>query len=200
MMDSQENRLWINPLTNEISSVQDDAHDEELTLHHARERLWDLIRETPWLDWQLLTKRPENICSMMSHGEWKNVWLGTSIENQEYTWRVDALQEVREVIQVPVLFVSAEPLLGPIDFGNTLQGIQWLISGGESGGNARPIYLDWVWSIMYQCQDAKCAFFNKQFGSVAMINDESEWTLEDAKGGDITEFPIDLQVREFPNL
>jgi protein gp37 len=155
----------------------------------ARAMLWDLIHVTPWLDWQLLTKRPENFVRYLPHdwgNGWPNVWLGTTIENQDM-----AIKRVPLLLQVPaaVRFLSCEPLLGPVDLtaidacgedpgysaltcsgpeeGTLLTTIDWVIVGGESGHGARPMHPEWARSIRDQCQAAGVAFFFKQWG---------EWT------------------------
>jgi len=97
------------------NSFSDWAEDHP-QLDPVRERMWELIRATPNLDWLLLTKRPENIATMMPEGFWPNVWLGTSAENQHYfNTRVPIL--IEHTKRVPVLFVSVEPMLGPVDVG-----------------------------------------------------------------------------------
>jgi protein gp37 len=97
------------------ASFADVFEDNDSLIPH-RERLWEVIAETPQLDWLVLTKRTENIREMMPDRFWPNVWLGTSAENQHYyNTRVPIL--IENTSRVPVLFVSAEPLLGPIDLG-----------------------------------------------------------------------------------
>jgi protein gp37 len=87
------------------------------------------------------------------------IWLGTSIENDRYTWRADHLRQTPAAVR----FISLEPLLGPVPSLN-LDGIDWVITGGESGPNARPIEADWVRDIRDRCQEAGVAFFHKQWG------------------------------------
>jgi protein gp37 len=100
------------------ASFADVFEDNDSLIPH-RERLWEVIAETPQLDWLVLTKRPENIHEMMPDRFWPNVWLGTSAENQHYyNTRVPIL--IENTRRVPVLFVSAEPLLGPIDLSKWL--------------------------------------------------------------------------------
>ncbi len=187
---------------------------EPFRLEHARKQLWKLVRQTPHLIWQILTKRPDNVRSMMPEGTWPNVWLGVSVENQEYTWRMDCLQDACDNhLSVPVKFVSAEPLLGPILFGGALPAFRWVIVGGESGGKARECDLAWARSIRDQCRDAKVACFVKQLGgnrvesgSIHEVGSHLTFhgsyslnLITDNKGGNIAEWPEDLKVREFPN-
>lgn len=128
-----------------------------------RQRLWGLIDETPWLDWQVLTKRPEYILEMIPE-RWldappSNVWYGASVGISDTTWRIDALREVPAVVR----FLSVEPLLGPLP-DLDLEGISWVIAGGESGPRARPMHIDWVRGIRDQVVAAGIPFFFKQWG------------------------------------
>ncbi|MDQ3401302.1 MAG: phage Gp37/Gp68 family protein [Chloroflexota bacterium] len=146
-----------------------DVFEEHLELDPWRRRLWTLIEETPMLDWQLLTKRPENVAAMVPwrHRWPANVWIGTSIENARHTFRANILRELPASIR----FISAEPLLGslflngkpnrqPLD----LDGIDWVIAGGESGPRFRPLNLEWVRELRDACLDASIPFFYKQQG------------------------------------
>jgi len=123
--------------------------------------------------YQILTKRPsrlvntdltekitERIYQITGNTSWpSHIWLGVSVENNAYVWRADALRKV----PVSVRFISAEPLLGPLD-ALRLEGIHWLISGGESGPGHRSCDPDWVRSLRDRCQDEGVAFFHKQWG------------------------------------
>lgn len=164
-----------------------------VTLNDVRIRLFELIEQTPALDWQLLTKRPENVMDMVPP-EWyeafpPNVWLGTSCEDQK-----TADERIPHLLQCPaaVRFLSCEPLLGPIDLSDIERGnpntgynpltghmwggipggedwfpnqrIGWVICGGESGPNARPMHPDWARSLRDQCQAAGVPYFFKQWG------------------------------------
>lgn len=137
---------------------------EERAPKSEQARLWNLIAETPHLDWQLLTKRPERIAACLPH-DWglgyQNVWLGTSVEDHRVLQRIEDLTQIPAVVR----FLSLEPLIGPLS-NLQLQGIQWAIVGGESGNGARPIQKDWVLDIREQCRDQEVAFFFKQWGGV----------------------------------
>ena len=127
-------------------------------------RLWQLIRLTPYLDWQLLTKRPQRIKQSLPddwNNGYPNVWLGTSVEDCRVVDRIDHLI----AIPATVRFLSLEPLIGPLP-DLPLKGIDWAIVGGESGPGARPIAEEWVINIREQCQRASVAFFFKQWGGV----------------------------------
>ena len=179
-----------------------DVFDNQVPTEWRRD-LWELIAETPHLTWLLLTKRPQNIARMLPNpgqhyprggpawGEgWSNVWLGTTVENQEAADR-----NIPALLAVPAVkrFLSCEPLLGPIRlddvctgyyFTNVLNGaiwhedadgythgrdnkgqrIDWVIAGGESGPNARPSHPDWFRSLRDQCAAADVPFLFKQWG------------------------------------
>lgn len=145
-------------------------------LNEWRLDLFELINHTPNLIWQLLTKRPENVNPFLDlYGLTlpDNVWIGTSVENQE-----QAEKRIPELVKVmaKVRFLSMEPLLGAVDLAclgifpfhgkvmNLPSCIDWVIVGGESGPNARPLHPDWVRSIRDQCVEAGVPFFFKQWG------------------------------------
>jgi protein gp37 len=110
---------------------------------------------------QVLTKRPERMAAFCAaRGDpAPNVWLGTSIENNRWAGRADALRETPAAVR----FVSAEPLLGPLERLN-LDALAWLIVGGESGGGYRPVEAEWVRDLRDRCQTAGVPFFFKQWG------------------------------------
>lgn len=146
-----------------------DVFEKRSELNEQRERLWTLIQATPWLDWLLLTKRPQNIASMIpwDDNHWpKNVWLGTTVENQ-----VLAEQRLPHLLKhnASVRFLSCEPLLGAINLEpwinhKILHRIDWVIAGGESGPGARPMHPDWAKKLLKQCQESKISFHFKQWG------------------------------------
>ncbi len=123
-----------------------------------------------------------------------NIWVGTTVENKLVAQsRISALNEIPARIR----FLSCEPLLenlGALD----LSGIGWIITGGESGKNARPCNLDWMSDLVSQCQQENVAVFVKQMGSFSIINGEKY--LVKGKGADIGEFPPDLQIQQFPRF
>lgn len=143
-----------------FSSSMCDVFEDHPTITEQRERLWQLIRETPNLHWQLLTKRPERIAENLP-ADWgvgyPNVWLGTSIENDDYVWRADHLRDIPAVVR----FVSYEPALGPLPSLN-LSGLDWIIYGGESGPGWRDHDLDWPREMRRRCEEAGVVFFYKQ--------------------------------------
>jgi protein gp37 len=145
-----------------------DVFEDYQALNLWRDRLWVLIDGTPWLDWLLLTKRPENISRMAPWGKkWpENVWLGATVENADY-----AEKRLPYLLKHPaaVRFLSCEPLLGPVDLrpwfnSNNLYPIDWVIAGGESGPEARAMHPDWAIRLLHQCQEAAIPFHFKQWG------------------------------------
>jgi protein gp37 len=137
---------------------------EDLTVW--KERLWNLIEATPDLDWLLLTKRPELVVIQVPWGQnWpRNVWLGTTAENQ--VWADRRLPELAR-IPAAVRFISAEPLLGPLDLSRWMSAIDWVITGGESGPKARPSSPSWFRDLMNQCMASNTPFHFKQWGDWA---------------------------------
>lgn len=202
--------------TRVFSASLSDWLDHEVPIEWLAQLL-DLIRKTPCLDWQLLTKRPQNWKDRLDNvldweplpkeddplhhlSDWildwyndkppANVWIGTSVENQEC-----ADERIPELLKIParVRFLSCEPLLGPVElddvplddrcFGpwegpkdNPLPGIRWVICGGESGHNARPMHPAWARSLRDQCKAADVPFLFKQWG---------EWVTELQSPNDI---------------
>jgi Bacteriophage protein gp37 len=113
-----------------------------------------------WHTFQILTKRPERAAELNKRLAWKpNIWMGTSVESKEYTSRIDHLRRT----DAQVRFLSVEPLLGPIPNMN-LEGIDWVIVGGESGHRARKLEEAWVTEIRDQCRESGVLFFFKQWG------------------------------------
>ncbi len=129
-----------------------------------RDEAWEIIRKCENLDWLILTKRPELIRDRLP-SDWgkgyPNVWLGTTIENQNQIKRLDILSKIPAVIH----FASAEPLLGPVHFGRRIQKLDWVITGCERAGKdkRRAMDEDWVRSIRDECDAAGVALFHKQY-------------------------------------
>lgn len=152
-----------------------------------RDDAWDIIKKTPHLTYQILTKRPDNIAERLPKdwGDgWENVWLGVSTENQSVADRFRTLYEIPAKLR----FVSAEPLLGPLDFGVYGKAVDWVIVGGESGPDARPMELEWARSIIKQCGYSNVPVFVKQLGGWPNKRDKPE------------EWPEDLRIQEFPKF
>lgn len=152
-----------------------DVFESRVDLNPQRARLWELIRQTPALDWLLLTKRPQNVARIAPWGaNWPvNVWLGTSVENQSL-----AEKRLPFLLKSPakVRFLSCEPLLGPLDLRkwfkrDGLYSIDWIIAGGESGASSRPMHPDWISSLLHQCTEFDVPFHFKQWGQWVPIQD-----------------------------
>ena len=192
----------------------------------ARLRLWALIEATPHLDWLLLTKRPQNVMGMIPDS-WRaemprNVWMGCTVENQEA-----AEERILALLEFPskVRFISQEPQVGAIDWArieilmsyrypegaylNALTGhmshndrftprlVDWIIVGGESGHNARPFDVAWARKTVEQCKAAGVPVFVKQLGANPWL-DGRPYAIESKKGGEMSELPEDLRLREVP--
>lgn len=149
---------WKQPQMIFVNSMSDLFH-EEVPLEYIL-RVFATMSKASWHTFQVLTKRSDRLLELDKELLWpENVWMGVSVENQSYTFRVDHLRETHAVIK----FLSLEPLLGPLANLN-LSGIHWVIVGGESGPGARPIQESWVLDIRDQCLDANIPFFFKQWG------------------------------------
>lgn len=189
MLNSKSKRLQIGPDGKWFVWESEMADREDLawvTIADIRRRLFDLIDATPNLDWILVTKRPENIRRMMPLCLCvrKNVWLMTSVESADQLHRIDTLKACRSL--TPVLGLSIEPLLGPMPtLGEYLDGIDWVIVGGESGRGARPCDVAWIRSVMHQCQQVGVpAVFIKQLGAnIVTRNDMIEDAFSDGRTG-----------------
>ncbi len=122
--------------------------------------IFSVMAETPRHTYQILTKRPERVVRLAARLPFPpNVWIGTSVESQEVASRIRWLQAVPAVVR----FLSCEPLLGPLS-DLPLDGIHWVIVGGESGPQARPMQREWVRQIRYDCVRGTIPFFFKQWG------------------------------------
>lgn len=180
--------------------------DDEVPIEWLKDLLV-LIKETPNLDWLLLTKRPQNFAARIEAvaegwqsscelAEWwargvfpPNIWIGTTVENQD-----QAESRIPELDAIPaaVRFLSCEPLLGPLNLSMLRdrmampECIDWVICGGESGPKARPMQLEWARRLYAACFLSGVPFFMKQLGGTRKHL------------GDLGDFPEDLRVREFP--
>ena len=151
---------WKEPQMIFVNSMSDLFHDQ-VPLEYVQS-VFDVMRRAHWHTFQVLTKRAERLEELSSAIEWpNNVWMGVSVENEEYTFRIDHLRETGAVTK----FLSLEPLLGPLQ-NLDLADIDWAIVGGESGPGARPMDESWVLEIRDQCQQARVPFFFKQWGGV----------------------------------
>lgn len=155
-----------------------------------RDDVFGLIGRTPKLYWLLLTKRPKEAVKYAKQIVWPaNAWIGTSVENQAAAGRAEVIKE----IPAPVRFLSVEPMLEPVKL--NLTGIDWVIVGGESGPNYRSMAKAWVLDVQKQCQEAKVAFFFKQWASP-----KSDSRGHELNGEVCHAFPIPVERRPAPKV
>ncbi len=153
-------RRWRSPRIIFVNSMSDLFHEDVPT--EFIQRVFRTMNECPQHTFQILTKRSERLKTLADKLHWTpNVWMGVSIENDRVYHRIHDLGEAPSSVR----FLSCEPLIGPTK-NLPLEGIYWVIVGGESGTGARPMREAWVQSIKGQCQDAEVAFFFKQWGDV----------------------------------
>lgn len=166
---------WKKPMRIFVNSMSDVFHAS-----FSREmiaRVFRVMNEAHWHQFQLLTKRPERAARLAASFEWsENIWIGASIEDMRVARRADYL---RKIAQAHVRFISAEPLLGPLDQLD-LTGIHWVIGGGESGEGYRPVDIRWARGLRDHCNEAGVAFFWKQWGgrtskSGGRVIDDRTW-------------------------
>lgn len=153
----EQPKKWRKPSRIFVNSMSDLFH-EDIPFAYLQE-IFAVMRDTPWHIYQILTKRDQNLMKLASQLEWsENIWVGVSVENQQYARRVDALRKIPSRVR----FLSCEPLLGSLKL--NLDGIDWVIVGGESGYQHRPIEPEWIRDILRQTREANVAFFFKQWG------------------------------------
>lgn len=151
---------WKNGKLVFVNSMSDSFH-KEFPLSFIQQ-MFSVMNDTPRHTYQVLTKRAERLEELSTFLNWTdNIWMGVSVENEKTIDRVDHLRKT----SAKVKFLSCEPLIGPLPNIN-LEGIDWVIVGGESGPNSRPMEKEWVDDIQQQCEKAGVAFFFKQWGGV----------------------------------
>jgi len=149
---------WKKPAMVFVNSMSDLFH-EKVPVEFII-KVFDVMRKASRHQFQVLTKRAERLAEISPYIDWpSNVWMGVSVENSEYTYRIDYLRMTGAFIK----FLSVEPMLGPIPEMN-LAGIDWIIVGGESGPKSRRLDLNWVLDIRDKCIIADLPFFFKQWG------------------------------------
>lgn len=150
---------WKRPMRIFVNSMSDVFH-AHFSVAQIR-RVFDVMVAARWHQFQLLTKRPERALRLAALLPWSsNIWIGTSIENMKFAKRADSL---REITQASIRFISAEPLLGSLNDLN-LEGIQWVIGGGESGPHYRECRNEWASGLRDSCTAQGVRFFWKQWG------------------------------------
>jgi protein gp37 len=149
---------WKKPRTIFVNSMSDLFHEEvpdDFILG-----IFKIMRKAHWHNFQILTKRAKRLANMNAKIIWApNIWMGVTIENRNYAYRIDYLKKTNAFTK----FLSLEPLLGPLKH-LQLNGIDWVIVGGESGPCARPMDKSWVIDILHQCREQSVPFFFKQWG------------------------------------
>jgi protein gp37 len=149
---------WKKPQTIFVNSMSDLFHQavpDEFIL-----KIFDVMCRANWHRYQILTKRSDRLLELSPRLPWKShIWMGVSVESLDYAFRIEHLRKTAAMVK----FLSLEPLLGPLP-GLNLEGIDWVIVGGESGPGARPMDPAWVFEIREQCQTANVPFFFKQWG------------------------------------
>lgn len=151
---------WKRPQRIFVNSMSDLFHDQ-VPLPYIK-RVFGVMNQADWHQYQILTKRAERLEEVNSQLRWApHIWMGVSVENKDYLWRIDHLRNTKAHIK----FLSVEPLLGSLGK-ISLRGIDWVIAGGESGPGARPMEASWVKEVRDQCLRAGVAFFFKQWGGV----------------------------------
>lgn len=195
-----------------VNSMSDMFHEGVSAI--SLDLMFDVMRRCPQHTFQILTKRPGRMLIYTAMRQpLPNVWLGTSVEDRKRKDRIDVLRKVPAAVR----FLSLEPLLDDLEELD-LTGIHWVIVGGESGPGARPYDLQWARDIIRQCKAAGVPVFHKQVGRNPFSKTKEppfdHWALSDGpqafdngpfyamlrdpKGGDPSEWPADLRVREFP--
>ena len=149
---------WLRPRMIFVNSMSDLFHEEIPTAYIAD--VFDVMVRATQHTFQILTKRDKRLVELCRDLPWPpNVWMGVTIENRRFVHRADSLRRVPAAVR----FISAEPLLGPLE-GLDLAGIDWLISGGESGAKHRPVRIEWLRELRDRCQREDTAYFFKQWG------------------------------------
>jgi protein gp37 len=174
-----------------MADVFDNQVDQAL-----RDRLWSLIGRTLNLDWLILTKRIGNAPKMLP-ADWgcgyPNVWLLVSLDQMALERDAPKLLAIPPVVHG----VSIEPQLAPVRLGSFARLLQWVIVGGESGAGARPFHLEWAHSLIEECRASGTAIFVQKMGSKPFEHGKP-LRFNNCAGGDMTEWPPDLRIRQFP--
>jgi protein gp37 len=166
-----------------VNSMSDLFH-ENVPLAYIK-RVFATMQKTPHHTYQILTKRADRLEQLSPDLAWpQNVWMGVSVENENYVVRINHLRRTHATTE----FLSLEPLLGPLNNLN-LTDIDWVIAGGESGPHARAVEPDWIRGIRDQCFDAEVAFHFKQWGGV---NKKKSGRILDGRTWD--EFPVGVDA------
>ena len=176
---------WKDPRVIFVNSMSDLFHEE--VSEEFIKRVFGVMSQAHWHTFQILTKRSQRLKDLSSALPWKpNMWMGVSVETEEYSFRIDDLRDTKAGIK----FLSLEPLLGPL-LSLDLKEIDWAIVGGESGPGARAMKKAWVVSIQKQCIRQGVPFFFKQWGGV---NKKKAGRLLDGRTWDEMPFTMSTQA------
>jgi protein gp37 len=166
---------WRKPRRIFVNSMSDLFH-EDIPVDYIHQ-VFEVMAQADWHNFQILTKREERLAELARELPWPaNIWMGVTIENRRFVHRADYLRQVPAAVR----FISAEPLLGPLE-GLELDDIHWLIAGGESGHRHRPVRAEWLRDLRDRCAQERVAFFFKQWGgrtskSGGRLLDGQEWS------------------------
>lgn len=213
MVNLEQPSRWRRPRHVFVCSMTDLFHED--VPDEMLDAVWCEMAGNQRHTFQVLTKRPERMLDYVTDATAayrhipSNIWLGVSAENQ-----AAADERIPLLLRTPaaIRFVSYEPALGPVDFGEYLRGerwfqrehpmnrwADWIICGGESGPGARPCHAEWIRSVVRQCRAAHVACFVKQTGPRLYFDGGRGWlNMRDLKGGDMAEWPEDIRCREMP--
>lgn len=175
---------WRTPRVIFVNSMSDLFH--EAIPDEFIEDVFSVMAEAHWHVFQVLTKRHERLTEIAPRLNWpSNVWMGVSVENRRFVQRADCLRQVPAAVR----FVSAEPLLGPLD-DLDLDELDWVIVGGESGPKHRPMRIEWARDLRDRCLEAEIPFFFKQWGgrrskSGGRTLDGQEWSQMPSRGTEL---------------
>lgn len=162
---------WRKPKRIFVNSMGDLFH-EEVPLADIQ-TVFRVMQFAHWHTFQVLTKRADRLLELAGDLPWpENVWMGVTVERQDYAWRIDRLRSVPAAVR----FLSCEPLLGPLEL--DLRDIHWVNAGGESGPGARPMKEEWARSLRDQCQTAGVLFYLKQLGGAVNKRAKEEALLD----------------------
>jgi len=177
-------RSWKSPRLIFVNSMSDLFHED--VAPEFIQAVFRTMNECPQHTFQVLTKRSSRLLELAPKLDWtENIWMGVSVEDEHVLHRVEDLRGTPALVR----FLSCEPLIGPLS-GMTLDGIHWVIVGGESGPRSRPMERDWVLEIRDHCKKSKVPFFFKQWGGV-----RKDLTGRELDGQEYDEFPDSTSVR-----
>lgn len=202
----RKDKPWLNDLPRHIFvSDMGDSLSSAVGFEYLRDEIIDSVAsdKSQTHQWLWLSKRPAR---MAKFSRWlrkqgigwpRNLWVGTSITTQATTSRIGDLLKVGG--DETIRFVSVEPQVERVDLGMWLPSLDWVIQGGESGRGARPFDLEWAEDLIGECQTLRVPVFVKQLGCVVVANG-SRLQLDDYHGGEWSEWPPHLRVREMPHF